>query len=75
MKREYTKPTIHVEVMSLDMPVAASCEEPGEYYELREQGWFVGTDCMADWNVYGVELEQQGDEVCYHSIIRMGFSS
>lgn len=80
MKREYSKPTIHVEVMSLDMPVAAACQSYSESPELRAQGWFVGG---ADSNctiILGNNSKDgffggSADTLCYHSHARTTFSS
>ncbi len=72
MKRVYGKPTIHVEVMAVDMPIASSCNSTGDAFELRLQGWFVNTqNCLSDgddWNMPG-EGGDYGDTICYHSNI------
>ena len=81
MKREYSKPTIHVEVMSMDMPVAAACQTNDEFPELRAQGWFVGGDdnCMIilgnNFNKDNGYYSSGGDTFCYHSHARTTFSS
>ena len=79
MKREYSKPTIHVEVMSMDMPVAAACQTHDEYPELSAQGWFVGGDdnCMIILgnNSSDGYFGSGGDTFCYHSHARTTFSS
>jgi hypothetical protein len=81
MKREYRKPTIHVEVMSLDMPIAAACQSYDEFPELRAQGWFIGganSTCTFKFDndkgdmgyINGV-----GDTLCYHSHARTTLTS
>jgi hypothetical protein len=78
MKREYSKPTIHVENMSMDMPVATSCDRNFglEFPELNEQGWFVGEqNCGNDYDHFGGEMDQYGDTLCYHSHTRTVFQS
>lgn len=75
MKRVYSKPTIHVEVMELDMPIASSCGSYDDSYELREQGWFVSDDScdfITDWMN---DLGMTGDTLCYHSNVRTNLSS
>ena len=70
MKREYSKPTIHVEVMSLDMPVAAACDTCSESPELKIQGWFAGDGCIFRFDHEEGDLgfiNEVGDTVCYHS--------
>lgn len=79
MKREYSKPTIHVEILALDMPVAGSCGAQSgytEYGELIEQGWlFVSKDSCAgtgDGLYFGDaedEMAEIGDTLCYHSAV------
>lgn len=76
MKREYSKPTIHVEVMEVDMPIAASCSSYSDAYELEQQGWFVSADScdfLTDWISSG--WDEFGDTVCYHSNIRTTLTS
>lgn len=84
MKREYSKPTIHVETMSMDMPVANACDRTFglEFPELNEQGWFVGDqNCGNDYNYFGgenggvLEMDQYGDTLCYHSHTQTVFQS
>lgn len=76
MKRVYSKPTIHVEVMEMDMPVATSCTAYDDSYELRQSGWFVSSDScefLTDWIMD--DLGSIGDTVCYHSAVRTNVSS
>jgi hypothetical protein len=83
MKKEYGKPTIHVEVLSLDTPVAGACAASYglEYDEFAKQGWFVGdqvcdfvlNDSDADSIVY--KVDNDGNTVCYHSHTRTVFQS
>jgi hypothetical protein len=81
MKREYSKPTIHVEVMSLDMPIAGSCDAYDESLELRAQGWFVGGADSTCKIILGNNSNGDGffgggaDTLCYHSHARTTFSS
>ena len=80
MKREYSKPTIHVEVMSMDMPIAGACQSSyDETPELKAQGWFLDSNnCMI---ILGNNSENKdyyvsgGDTLCYHSHVRTTFSS
>ncbi len=75
MKRSYSKPTIHVEVMAVDMPIATSCASTGDSFELRLQGWFMDTDSCSNYNTDWNDRGEYGDSVCYHSNIITGFSS
>ena len=78
MKREYSRPTIQVEVISLDMPIAAACQAHYESPELQAQGWFVGDACVFDFdNTKGDDrfLQGVGDTVCYHSHAKTTFAS
>lgn len=74
MKRTYAKPTIHVEVMSLDMPVATSCESNLEVMEMMAQGWFF-TDCFFRKNEAEEEMGAYGDTFCVHSHAKTTFAS
>lgn len=78
MKREYSKPTIHVEAMSLDMPIAAACDEFSETPELSAQGWFIGNTCEFTFDGENGDLIQiggDGDTLCYHSHVKTGLYS
>lgn len=79
MKREYSKPTIHVEVISLDMPVAQSCDSYSDTPELKAQGWFISgkdSNCSFDMgNDSGSGIFRAGDTLCYHSNVSNPFSS
>lgn len=74
MKREYSKPTIHVEVMSLDMPVANACEQDYDYPELKAQGWFVG-NCGINYAEASGDGGWIVDTLCYHSHVTTVFGS
>ncbi len=79
MKRVYSKPTIHVEVMSLDMPIAASCQTYSETPELKAQGWFIGSDsCSFQFDNGNGDIGFMGDiadTLCYHSHAKTTFTS
>ena len=79
MKREYSKPTIHVEVISLDMPIAQSCDSFSDFPELEAQGWFVnGKDsgCAFELgNSSGSGIFKPGDTLCFHSNVSNPFYS
>lgn len=72
MKREYSKPTIHVEEVSMDMPVATSCSQYVDLPDLKVQGWFAG-GCMLNYN--DDNSSSSNDTICYHSHSKMAFSS
>ncbi len=75
MKRNYSKPTIHVEVMSVDMPIAASCEKHSEAFEFRIQGWFSTEEgCAFDADIFN-DRDDLSDGICYHSHVNTTFSS
>ena len=79
-KREYSKPTIHVEVMCMDMPVASACQSYGESPELQAQGWFAGNSGTCsfffdDSNYNGGILSEMGDAICYHSHVKTTLTS
>ncbi len=79
MKRIYGKPTIHVEVMSLDMPVAASCYDNtnADIIDLKANGWFVVA--CGDMNLENNKEVWDGlgvaDTICYHSNITVTLNS
>lgn len=78
MKREYSKPTIHVEVLALDTPVANGCAASFglEFPELFEQGWFVGEEgCGLSYTDAESDMGKYGDTLCYHSHARTVFQS
>lgn len=83
MKREYRKPTIHVEVLSLDTPVAGSCTASYslEFPEFSAQGWFVGNEMCSfslddrDADSVVQKVDEYGNTVCYHSHTRTVFQS
>lgn len=74
MKKEYSKPTIHVEILSLDTPIAGACATSLdlEHSEFSALGWFVGDGCT--FEIVGMEaddvlqkIDDNGNTVCYHS--------
>lgn len=75
MKKKYSKPTIHVEVMSLDMPVAAACQQMYDYPELSAQGWFIGKSCSFDYAAASGDKGWIADTLCYHSHVTTMFGS
>lgn len=83
MKKEYGKPTIHVEVLSLDTPIAGSCATSFslEFPEFRDQGWFVGSHLCSfvlddqDADSVVQKVDDYGNTVCYHSHTRTVFQS
>ncbi len=76
MKREYSKPTIHVESLALDMPIATSCAESNEYGDLNAQGWFNPFDeCTLDAKDWLGDIADLGDTICYHTSVKNAFTS
>jgi hypothetical protein len=83
MKKEYKKPTIHVEVLSLDTPVAGACAASYglEFPEFSAQGWFDGDELCdfvlndADADSVVQKVDNNGNTVCYHSHTRTVFQS
>lgn len=74
MKKEYSKPTIHVEILSLDTPIAGACTTSLdlEFPEFSALGWFVGDGCQ--YEIDGMDaddvlqkVDDKGNTVCYHS--------
>ena len=75
-KREYSKPTIHVETLALDMPIATSCGNSGEFGDLYAQGWFnPSNECMMDAKGWLGDLADLGDTICYHTSVKNAFIS
>jgi len=78
MKRTYSKPTIRVEDVAMDMPVAANGQSySDDRFELKSQGWFVNVSC--DF-IVGLDEEyptffDKNDTACYHSNIGLYSSS
>ncbi len=78
MKKEYSKPTIHVEILSLDTPVAGACTTPLslEFPEFSAQGWFIGAEsCSLELDDASADhvmqkVDDSGNTVCYHSHTR-----
>ncbi len=76
MKRKYTKPTIHAEAMAVEMPLAQTCQDTGDAFELRLQGWFISEQsCMFVEGSGGDDHSAYGDSICYHSNIITSLSS
>ena len=83
MKKAYSKPTIHVEILSLDATIAGACSTDFnlEFPEFSAQGWFVGDEgCSFMLDVKDADevvqnVNNHGDTVCYHSHTRTVFQS
>jgi hypothetical protein len=76
MKREYSKPTIHVETLALDMPIATSCDNSGDYGDLHAQGWFNASgECALDAGDWLGDLADLGNTICYHTSVKNAFVS
>lgn len=76
MKREYRKPTIHVEALALDMPIATSCDQSNEYGDLSAQGWFNPTnECTLDAKGWLGDIADLGNTICYHTSVKNAFTS
>ena len=79
MKREYSKPTIHVEIMSLDMPIARSCDSYNDYYDMQTQGWFISglnSNCqlLMDGDTSNV-IFGNDNTICYHAHVTTTLTS
>ena len=84
MKKQYFKPLISVEAMSLDAPIAANCDMSlkDEITILMGWGYFMeGEDCTTNLlPTGGFDYDGDGEAdshntVCYHSNIQQAFLS
>jgi len=89
LKKVYNKPLISVEILSLDQPIASTCNASKDDMEiLMSFGYFSsdrscdmyigsgnpGEGGMIDWDRDGVADDTHGT-VCYHSNITIAFTS
>lgn len=76
MKRAYLKPSLYVEPIKLDMPIAANCmAERADMEALMAFGYFDNEhNCLV--RVDEVDKVQWGnDTICYHSNVLTAFLS
>lgn len=76
MKREYSRPSIHVESMKLDTVIAATnCTvEKADMMALQRWGYFA-PDLGCGIYVENLRMGYGYDTVCYHSNVRTVLSS
>jgi hypothetical protein len=73
MKRAYSKPTIYVEAIKLDSPIAVNClAEKADMEAVMSFGYFNG-----DYNCFIKENEVAWGHstICYHSNVQQAFLS
>ena len=83
MKKIYSKPQIHVELLMMDQPIAANCTADfDDIKALMEFNYFMkGEECLInllptggfDWDGDGVADDH--DTICYHSNVQTAFLS
>ena len=74
MKKPYSKPTITVETIQLDQPIAAGCKADfDDVRSLIELGYF------SDEYKCGIQFIEDTlpgyDTICYHSNVQIAFTS
>jgi hypothetical protein len=76
MKRAYSKPSLYVEPIKLDMPIAGNCiAERADIEALMTFGYF-NEEHSCGLKIEEVEKVKWGDNTyCYHSNIQMVFLS
>lgn len=83
MKKMYNKPAVHVELITMDQPIAANCDmDKQDMEDLIAFGYF-GVELTCDWTLlpnggfdYNGDNEPDShDTVCYHSNIQKAFLS
>ena len=77
MKKVYEKPSIYVETLELDMPIAAGCEADKEDMEdVMVLGYFtVELMCRKSDDKYINPPNGDEDTICYHSNAQTAFFS
>lgn len=73
MKKAYSMPTITVEELQLDKPIALGCE--ADYADIQS---LIGLGYFSDGcpiNVSSNGLPPQYDTICYHSNVQTAFLS
>ena len=73
MKKAYTKPSIYVEPIKLDSPIAANCiADRSDMDAVMSFGYFNETyNCWLIEN----EVEWGNSTICYHSNVQTAFLS
>lgn len=77
MKQPYSKPTVAVEILVLDSPIAANCTaDKDDILSLKELGYLVGDSCnFGSIDQSGIVDPLTGDTVCYHSNVQTVLNS
>ena len=78
MKKTYSKPTVYVEVMRLDMPIAANCvADKADMLSLIDLGYFTAEkNCMVVRDDVTNPIIVNGhDTICYNSNVQVAFLS
>ena len=75
MKKPYSKPTITVEAIQLDQPIAAGCNADfDDMRSLIELGYFT-VEGTCSIPILGDGPIQGYDTICYHSNVQTAFTS
>lgn len=73
MKREYSKPTIYVEPMIMDTPIALGCTADKEDMKaLVTLGYFTQNEACS-FNIN--DIDWGDDTICYHGNVQTAFYS
>ena len=73
MKKTYSKPTIIVDAIQLDQPIAAGCvADFDDVRGLIELGYFAADACSIP---VGDGTLPDHDTICYHSNVQVAFTS
>lgn len=74
MKKSYSKPTIYVEKLQLDTPIAANCVANKEDMQaLIALGYFADENCTIQQDA--IQWGSSGDTICYHTNVQTAFLS
>lgn len=74
MKREYSRPSIHVEPMELDTAIASTnCTVPREDLNALKRWGFFAPELACEY--YTEDVPYGNDTVCYHSNVRTVLTS
>ena len=73
MKKAYSMPTITVEELQLDHPIAAGCDANFEDINSLMELDYFSESCKYDVDL--VDKPDKWDTICYHSNVQIAFSS
>ena len=76
MKRAYSKPSLYVESIKLDTPIALNCMvEKADIEALKMFGYFTADRACLQWIENNDPVQWGDNTICYHSNIQTAFIS